>query len=175
MEASCLNSVADMWDEVFHMIELCLDVPAERHSLSESSMKGLCSHIWMHGCVFSAAHYIAGHLVVVMYIHSAGVLNKLQASRVMLLALHCFYIPSPVGHWWPTRANHGSIMFQFCCRNVRWGLSHDWTTVCLDVPAERHSLSASSMRVLLRHVDAWLCILSSPLHSWASCCRDVYP
>ena len=52
----------------------------------------------MHGCVFSAAHYIAGHLVVVMYIHSGGVLNKLQASRVMLLALHCFYIPSPVGH-----------------------------------------------------------------------------
>ena len=68
----------------------------------------------MHGCVFSAAHYIAGHLVVVMYIHSGGVLNKLQASRVMLLALHCFYIPSPVGHLWPARANHGSIMFQFC-------------------------------------------------------------
>ena len=68
----------------------------------------------MHGCVFSAAHYIAGHLVVVMYIHSGGDPNKLQASRVMLLALHCFYIPSPVGHLWPTRANHGSIMFQFC-------------------------------------------------------------
>ena len=49
------------------------------------------------------------------------------------------------------------------------------STVCLDVPAERHSLSESSMRVLLTHVDAWLCILSSPLHSWASCCRDVYP
>ena len=54
--------------------------------------------MWMHGCVFSAAHYIAGHLVVVMYIHSGGVLDKLQASRVMLLALHCFYIPIPVGH-----------------------------------------------------------------------------
>ena len=47
--------------------------------------------------------------------------------------------------------------------------------LCLDVPAERHSLSESSMRVLLTHMDAWLCILSSPLHSWASCRRDVYP
>ena len=26
----------------------------------------------------------------------------------------------------------------------------------------------------MTHADAWLCILSSPLHSWASCCRDVY-
>ena len=26
-----------------------------------------------------------------------------------------------------------------------------------------------------RHVDAWLCILSSPPHCWASCCHGVYP
>ena len=92
------------------MIEPCLDVSAERQRFSESSMRGLLRDMRMHGCVFSAAHYIAGHLVVVMYIHSGGILNKLQASRVMLLALLCFYIPSPVGHLWPTRANHGSII-----------------------------------------------------------------
>ena len=88
-------------------------VPEEGRGLAEFFMRGLLGHMWMHGCVFSAAHYVAGHLVVMMYIHSGGVLDKLQASRVMLLALHCFYIPSPVGHLWPTRANHGSIMFQF--------------------------------------------------------------
>ena len=87
--------------------------------LAEFSMRGLLRDMWMHGCVFSAAHYVAGHLVVVMYIHSGGVLHKLQASRVMLLALYCFYIPSPVGHLWPTRADHASIMFKFCCRHVK--------------------------------------------------------
>ena len=68
----------------------------------------------MHGCVFSAAHSIAGHLVVVMYIHSGGVLNKLQASRVMLLALHCFYIHSPVGHY----GQQGQTMEASCFNSV---------------------------------------------------------
>ena len=27
----------------------------------------------------------------------------------------------------------------------------------------------------VRHVDAWLCILSSPPYCWASCCHGVYP
>ena len=70
-------------------------------------------HMGTHGCVFSAAHHTVGHLLVMVYIHSGGVLDKLQASRVMLLALHCFHIPSPVGHVWPTRANHGSITSHF--------------------------------------------------------------
>ena len=101
-----------------HHLQILLQT-CEMKPLAEFRMRGLLRDMWMHGCVFSAAHYIAGHLVVVMYIHSGGVLDKPQASRVMLLALHCFYIPSPVGHLWPTRANHGNITFKFCCRHVR--------------------------------------------------------
>ena len=86
---------------------------------------GAC-HMWTHGCVFSAAHHTVGHLVVMVYIHSGGVPNQLQASRVLLLALHCFHIPSPVGHLWPTRANHGSIRFRLvhdchdCSTDFNW-------------------------------------------------------
>ena len=82
--------------------------------------------MWTHGCVFSAAHHTVGHLVVMVYIHSGGVPNQLQASRVLLLALHCFHIPSPVGHLWPTRANHGSIRFRLvhdchdCSTDFNW-------------------------------------------------------
>ena len=47
--------------------------------------------------------------------------------------------------------------------------------LCQDVLQRVMVWQNLAWRVLLTHVDAWLCILSSPLHSWASWCRDVYP
>ena len=135
--------------------------------------------MWMHDCVFSAAHYIAGHLVVVMYIHSGGVLDKLQASESC--SLRC--TASIFLALWVTSGQQGQTMeasrsnfSKFCCRHVRWSLAHDWTMpVCAWGGSWFGRIQHFSMRGLLTHVDAWLCILSSPLHSWASCCRDVYP
>ena len=126
---ACGSLVANKGKPWKHHVQILFQT-CEMKPLAEFSMRGLLRDMWMHGCVFSAAHYIAGHLVVVMYIHSGGVPDKLQASRVMLLALHCFYIPSPVGHLWPTRANHGSITFKFCCRHVRWSL---WQNLAWEV------------------------------------------
>ena len=62
-------------------------------------------------CILSSPPRV-GHQVVMVYILSGGVPNKLLASWVMLLAGHCLYIPSPVGYLWSTRANHGGIRVQ---------------------------------------------------------------
>ena len=139
-------------------------------------------HVWTHGCVFSAAHHTVGHLVVMVYIHSGGVLDKLQASRVMLLALHCFHIPSPVGHVWPTRANHGSITSHLVHSCSAMGIHvSGWTLDSLAIVYIFAMLCLGCWQSLARqmqnltHVDAWLCILSSPPHCWASCCHGVYP
>ena len=50
-----------------------------------------------------------GHLAFVVYIPNGGVLHGLQASRVLLLALHCVHIPCPTGDLVISRANHGCI------------------------------------------------------------------
>ena len=68
---------------------------------------------WTHGCVFSAAHHVFGHLVIMVYVHSGGVLDRLLASWVLLLARHWLHIPGPVDFLWSTRANHGGIMLVY--------------------------------------------------------------
>ena len=132
--------------------------------------------MWTHGCVFSAAHHTVGHLVVMVYIHSGGVPYKLQASRVMLLALHCFHIPSPVGSCvankgkpWKHHVPSCSFLFSnvHSCQWMNFGFI-GW---CVHLCYALLGLLALS----LTHVDAWLCILSSPPHCWASCCHGVYP
>jgi hypothetical protein len=62
-------------------------------------------------CILSSPPCV-GHQVVMVYILSGGVPNRLPASWVMLLARHCLHIPSPVGYFWSTRANHGGIKVQ---------------------------------------------------------------
>ena len=48
-----------------------------------------------------------GHEAFVVYIPIGGVQHALQTSRVLLLVLHCTYIPDPVGCYVASRANHG--------------------------------------------------------------------
>ena len=75
---------------------------------------------WLVACVVHADAWLCilssppcvGHQVVMVYILSGGVPNRLPASWVMLLARHCLHIPSPVGYFWSTRANHGGIKVQ---------------------------------------------------------------
>ena len=55
-----------------------------------------------------------GHLVIMVYVHSGGVLDRLLASWVLLLARHWLHIPGPVDFLWSTRANHGGIMLNSC-------------------------------------------------------------
>ena len=49
-------------------------------------------------CILSSPP-CAGHLVIMVYVRSGGVLYRLLASWVLLLARHCFHIPGPVGYW----------------------------------------------------------------------------
>ena len=99
-------------------------------------------------------------------------------------SLHCFHIPSPVGHChaWPTRANHRSITSHLVqsCSAIGIHVS-GWTLDSLGVVYIFAMLCLGCRQSLARqirslsHVDAWLCILSSPPHCWASCCHGVYP
>ena len=49
-------------------------------------------------CILSSPPCV-GHLVIMVYVRSGGVLYRLLASWVLLLARHCFHIPGPVGYW----------------------------------------------------------------------------
>ena len=79
-------------------------------------------------CILSSPPCV-GHLVIMVYVHSGGVLDRLLASWVLLLARHWLHIPGPVDFLWSTRANHGGIMLVRLCfwsgtghkDRYRWG------------------------------------------------------
>ena len=73
----------------------CLSACREHVSLEDA---------WL--CILSSPPS-PGHEAFVVYIPIGGVQHALQTSRVLLLVLHCTYIPDPVGCYVASRANHG--------------------------------------------------------------------
>ena len=81
--------------------------------LSVAACDGLFLHVAEHVCLKDAWLCILssppspGHRAFVVYVPIGGVQHELQTSRVMLLVLHCIYIPGPVGCYVASRSNHG--------------------------------------------------------------------
>ena len=78
-------------------------------------------------CILSSPPCV-GHLVIMVYVLSGGVLDRLLASWVLLLARHWLHIPGPVDFLWSTRANHGGIMLNSCLARPESipTLTHTW-------------------------------------------------